>query len=139
MGDWVIKRQNAYRKQYGFENTVHLQYGVTIICEHYHMGKINIGKKVLLARDVDIDYTGDLTIGNGVSISEGVKILTHNHSTEVKKNDLEKGCILTPLCIHDNVRIGARVLILPGVNEIGRRALISASSVVKRKVKRIYL
>jgi acetyltransferase-like isoleucine patch superfamily enzyme len=89
---------------------------------------------VLLARNCDIDYTGDIEIGNHVSISEGVKILTHNHSTEIEKTDLDKGCILTPLTIHDNVWIGARAIIMPGVKEIGRGAIISADSYVNSKI-----
>lgn len=130
----IKKRQEAYRKHYGFGDNVRVQYGVSLICEHYSVGKISCGKNVLFARNCDIDYTGDIKIGNHVSISEGVKILTHNHSTGMEKTDLEKGCILTPLTIHDNVWIGARAIIMPGVREIGRGAIISADSYVNSKI-----
>ena len=130
-----IKQRNvAYIKHYGLGETISVQYGVTIICEHYSVGKITCGKKVLLARNCDIDYTGDIEIGNHVSISEGVKILTHNHSIDLGDKGLDKGCIPTPLKINDNVWIGARAIIMPGVKEIGRGAIISADSYVNSKI-----
>lgn len=132
--DKINKRRDAYIKHYGLGQGLHVQYGVIIICEHYSAGKITCGKNVLLARGCDIDYTGDIKIGDNVGISEGVKILTHNHSTGMDKTDLEKGCILTPITIHDNVWIGARAMIMPGVSEIGRGAVISADAYVNSKI-----
>ena len=112
-----------------------IQYGVTIVCEHYSVGKITCGKNVLFARNVDIDYTGDLSFENGVKLSEGVKILTHDHNLDFNQRDsLRHGLIKTPLIIRDNVGIGAHALIMPGVSEIGRRAMISSNAVVKRQV-----
>ena len=131
----INKRQEAYRKHYGYGGNVHIQYGVTIVCEHYSVGKITCGKNVLFARNVDIDYTGDLSFENGVKLSEGVKILTHDHNLDFNQRDsLRHGLIKTPLIIRDNVGIGAHALIMPGVSEIGRRAMISSNAVVKRQV-----
>ena len=89
----------------------------------------------MFARDVDIDYTGDLIIEDNVKISEGVKILTHNHDLDYTQVD-ESGhsLIKTPLVIKDNVRIGARSVFLPGVSEIGRRAMIATGAVVKKQI-----
>jgi acetyltransferase-like isoleucine patch superfamily enzyme len=83
---------------------------------------------------VNIDYTGGLTLGCGVVISEGVKIFTHNHVVDFSGKDESKGCEKTPLIIQDRVWIGARAIIMPGVNEIGRGALISSCSYVRSKV-----
>ena len=130
----ILKRKQAYTKQYGLGKNLHIQYGVTILCEHFYIGKITCGENVLFARNCDIDYTGDIVIGNHVSISEGVKILTHNHSTEIGKKDLRKGCLQTPLKIYDHVWIGARATIMPGVKEIGRCAIISAGSYINSKI-----
>ena len=132
--DRINKRKEAYRLHYGLGENVSVQNGVTIICEHYSIGKILCGKNVHFARNVDIDYTGDLSIGNNVFFSEGVKVLTHNHSTGFDKSNLEKGCIITPVSIQDNVWIGARAIIMPGVKEIGRGAVISADSFVNSKI-----
>jgi acetyltransferase-like isoleucine patch superfamily enzyme len=112
---------------------------VTIICEHYRVGKLTTGKHVLFARNVDIDYTGDLTIGNGVSLSEGVKILTHNHDffgiyDESELIPYSNRAHATPLVIEDNVLIGAHAIIMPGVGRIGENAIISAGSIVTKEV-----
>lgn len=92
-----------------------------------------------MARDVDLDYTGDLTIGNGVAMSEGVKILTHGHDhlglqdENIVANDGHR-TYMTPLTIGDNVLIYARCLIMPGVNSIGENSIISAGSIVYHEV-----
>lgn len=131
----IKQRTTAYIKHFGLGEDNAIQYGVSFICEHFSIGEIKCGKNVLFARDVDIDYTGDLTIEDNVKISEGVKILTHNHNVDfTQRNDLGHGLIKTPLFIRDNVGIGARAVIMPDVNEIGRRAMISTSAVVKRQV-----
>ena len=128
-------RGKAYQKHYHLDNYPMVQYGVQIICEHQQVGKLNIGKNVLLAREVDLDYTGDLTIEDGVALSEGVKILTHNHEIFPKDSDeYTEDCISTPLVVRDHAWMGARACILPGVGEIGRSALIGVGAVVKNKV-----
>lgn len=129
-----MKRNEAYRIRYGLGEKVWVQYGVTFICEHFSVGKITCGTNVLFARNVDIDYTGDLTIGDHVSFSEGVKVLTHNHDFYHSDNDESLGCVLTPLVIHNMVKIGSRAIIMPGVGEIGRGAVISSASYVRSKV-----
>jgi len=130
----IKERNEAYRIHYGLGKNVSIQYGVTFICEHFSKGKLTCGNDVLFARNVDIDYTGDLTIGDHVSFSEGVKVLTHNHDFYHSDNDESKGCIMTPLVIHNMVKIGSRVIIMPGVSEIGRGAVISSASYVRSKV-----
>ncbi|MBO4827668.1 MAG: acyltransferase [Prevotella sp.] len=117
-----------------------VQYGVIFIAEHLHAGKLTIGDNVLFARDIDIDYTGDLVIGNGVSLAEGCKILTHDHDyfglyddSELIHNATHRAHN-TPLTIKDNALIGARSIIMPGVTEIGENAMISAGSVVTKPV-----
>ena len=128
----IAKRASAYKKHFGLGENLEVQYGVTLICEHFSVGKINCGKNVLLARNCDIDYTGDITIEDGVNISEGVKILTHNHELDfVQRDSLKHGLIKTPLIIRDNVGIGARALISPGATEIGRRAMIASNSSIR--------
>ena len=132
--DLQAKRRAAYKKKYGLGENCFVGYDVIFHRHHYVESTITTGKDCLIAEQTNIDYTGGLILGNKVSISEGVKILTHNHSTEIEKADLGKGCILTPLTIHDNVWIGARAIIMPGVKEIGRGAIISADSYVNSKI-----
>ena len=133
------KRNAAYTKRYGFGENAIVQYDVTLICEHYSIGKIDVGKDLLLARGCDIDFSGDLKIGNGVGILEGVKILTHGHDFLGLKNEKKllpnsRRAFLTPLEIADNVTIGTRSIIMPGVHYIGNNSIVSAGSIVTKRV-----
>ena len=128
------KRRAAYKRQYGLGENCFVGYGVIIHKHHYVDAIIKTGRDCLIAENTNIDYTGGLTLGNYVSISEGVKILTHNHNLDFNHQDLSKGCILTPLIIYDDVWIGTRAIIMPGVREIGRGAIISADAYVNSKV-----
>lgn len=129
----VAKRNAAYTKRYGFGSGVAIQYGVTFIKEHESREEMKVGRNVLFAREVDVDYTGGLKIGDNVAISEGAKILTHSHVIDSSSKG-KYGRIDTPLIIHDRVWIGARAIIMSGVREIGRGAMISADSLVNVKI-----
>lgn len=133
------KRRNAYIRQYGMGKKCVVQYGVTFIFDHRNIGKLEIGESVLFARNVDVDITGDLTIRNGVKISEGAKILTHNHDflgtyTDEDLIPFSNRAHVTPLVIGENVLIGAHAIIMPNVKTIGDNAVISAGSVVVHPV-----
>jgi maltose O-acetyltransferase len=128
------KRRAAYKKQYGLGENCFVGYDVILHKHHYKDSKIVTGKDCLLAEQVNIDYTGGLVLGNKVSISEGAKILTHNHVVDFSGKDEDKGCILTPLVIHDRVWIGTKAMIMPGVKEIGRGAMISSLAYVHTKI-----
>lgn len=130
----IKKRNDAYARHYGLPNNISVQYGVAFICEHFLVGKIQCGEHVLFARNVDIDYTGSLTFEDHVSLSEGVKILTHNHVMDFSGVKKEKGCIPTPLTIEDRAWIGARAVIMPGVTRIGRGAMISSDCYVRTEI-----
>ena len=133
------KRKKAYIDRYNMGPHCNVQYGVMFIAEHCHRGILKIGDNCLFTRNCDIDITGDLTIGNGVSFAENTKVLTHNHDLfgiydDDKLIPFSNRAHNTPLIIHDNVLIGARSIIMPGVSEIGENAIISAGSVVTKPV-----
>lgn len=129
------KRRAAYKKQYGLGENCFVGYGVIIGRHHYTESNISTGNNCHIAEQCVIDYTGGLRIGNKVTISENVKILTHKHPMDFSgKGSTQKGVIETPLFIDDYVGFGARVFVLPGVEKIGRGANIAAAAVVKRQV-----
>lgn len=135
----VIKRRDAYIKHYGLGEDLHIQYGVTFICEHFSVGKITCGKNVMFARNCDIDYTGDIEIGDNACILEGAKILTHAHDNYHFKKDSDlipfsNRAFKTNLKIGKRALICARAVILPGVTEIGEGAIIQAGAVVDKPV-----
>lgn len=134
------KRLAAYTKQYRFGKDAYIESGIQIRFQHYSDSELIIGEKVHIGRDADIDYTGGLVIGNGVNILEGVKILTHGHDFmgDYKENEFipfSNRAFKTPLKIGDNVIIGARCMIMPGVKEIGENSIIAAGSIITKKVQ----
>lgn len=112
-----------------------------------HMGKnVNIEHGVFFASGKDIEIgdnsglglncrvTGPLKIGNDVMIAPDVMIFTQNHET----TDLNIPMRLQtapkrPVEIEDDVWIGARAIILPGV-KIHKGAIVGAGAVVTRDV-----
>ena len=132
--DLQAKRRAAYKKWYALKNDCFIGYGVKFHRHHYFDGKIEVGKECMFAENVNVDYTGGLKLGNRVSISENAKILTHNHDITSVLKGLHNDCVLTPLVICDGAWIGTHALIMPGVKEIGRGAIVSAGTVVTSKV-----
>lgn len=128
------KRIDAYCRRYSIGNHCFIGHGVLIHRHHYSDEIIKTGTNCHISEDVNIDYTGGLILGNKVGISEGAKIFTHNHVVDFSGKDERKGCIKTPLVIQDRVWIGARAMIMPGVSEIGRGAVISAYSCIRKKI-----
>ena len=84
---------------------------------------------VQINRDVFLDYSGGLTLGAGVLISEGAMVYTHDHQLDPRSrpNLLEKR-------IGENAWIGARAIILSGCTEIGVGAIVAAGAVATRNV-----
>ena len=133
------KRREAYIRQYNMGPNCVVQYGVTFIFDHRNIGKLTIGDDILFARNVDVDITGDLTVGDGVKISEGAKILTHNHDFLGTFGDddlipFSNRAHNTPLEIGSHVLIGAHAIIMPNVKSIGENAVVSAGAVVTHPV-----
>ncbi len=78
-----------------------------------------------------------ITIGDNCMIAPGVHIYTATHPVKYKeRNTREDGVCLelgSPVTIGDNVWIGGRAVILPGVN-IGNGAVIAGGTVVHKDV-----
>jgi maltose O-acetyltransferase len=72
---------------------------------------------------------GKIFIGNSVSISFGVKLITGSHKVNSESFFGE----FKPININDYVWIGAGAIVLPGCS-IGRGAVVAAGSVVTKNV-----
>jgi acetyltransferase-like isoleucine patch superfamily enzyme len=90
---------------------------------------VRFGKNVYINRGCTLDIRGTLTIGDNVSISPDVTILTATHGL----NDPAFGVEHYPVTIEDHVWIGTRALILPGVT-LGQGSVVAAGAVVTRDV-----
>jgi maltose O-acetyltransferase len=96
---------------------------------HVRRSAASIGAGTRVNRDCALDFRGPLTIGDHVSISPEVAILTADHDPNQPGFPLRQ----RPVVIEDHVWIGMRAMILPGVR-IGRGAVVAAGAVVTRDV-----
>ena len=124
------KRKNAYAKEFNAGEGLIVQFNVHIHREHYLDGTIKMGENVLLAKNVFIDYSGELIIHNNVSIANGVIIETHTHPLEKSRQ------MPTPsrLEIGDGVKILSRSYIADTCHSIGRYARIGAGTYVRSSI-----
>src|SRR5437899_1008932 len=90
---------------------------------------IAIGKHTLISRGCCLDGRGGLRIGDNVSISPEVCLLTAQHD----KNDPYFSEEFGPIEIEDYAWLGSTALVLPGV-KIGRGAVVAAGAVVTKDV-----
>lgn len=101
-----------------------------------HMGlfvtglNIAIGDNVVVNRRVYLDGRIGIRIGNNISISPEVYILSMEHDPNDPKFGTRGGIVT----IDDHVWIGARAMILPGVH-VGEGAVIAAGAVVTKDVE----
>ena len=90
---------------------------------------ISIGNYTAIGRRTYLDGRAKLTIGDNVSISPDVQIITAEHNLD----DPEFGNRFGPVVIEDYVWIGTRALIMPGVH-LGRGSVVAAGAVVTNDV-----
>ncbi len=90
---------------------------------------ITIGKHTVINRQCCLDGRGGLRIGDNVSISPGVWLLTDAHDLQ-DPGFTEK---LAPVEIEDYAWLGSRAMVMPGVT-IGRGAVVAAGAVVTKEV-----
>lgn len=106
---------------------------------------VNIEQHVVFGEELEIgdnstigfrsDLYGPVIIGKNVMIGPEVAIYTHNHEhINIRIPMIQQGYTKTePVVIKDDVWIGRRVLIMPGVT-IGTGAIVAAGSVVIKEV-----
>ena len=91
---------------------------------------LRIGARSRINRDCCLDARGSVTIGDDVSISPEVVVLSASHGVD----DPRFAVTTSPVHIDDHAWIGTRATILPGVT-IGRGAVVCAGAVVTRDVE----
>lgn len=127
-----LKRNRAYQKHFKTGN-ISVQYNVDICREHFLNGTLRIGENVVLAKNVFIDYSGDVVIKNNVKIAAGVSIESHHRDIDAY-NRGEDVNIPTQLIIEEGAYIGTHSTILDSCNYIGKHARIGAGAVVVKDI-----
>ena len=74
-----------------------------------------------------------VSLGDNVHITDEVKFLTHDGGTLILRHLIPDLEITKPIRIGDNVYIGIRSIILPGIT-IGNNVIIGAGSVVTKNI-----
>lgn len=95
---------------------------------------LEVGDDVRFGEDNYLNARGGIKIGNNVKMGPQVFIWSSNHNYHTPKAlPYDNKEILRPVIIHDNVWIGAKTSIIPGVT-IGEGAVIAMCSVVTKDV-----
>lgn len=94
---------------------------------------VRVGASSFLGRGVEIDASERVEIGAHVLLAPGVFITDHAHKTDAGQRIDAQGCTSSPVVIEDDVWLGARAVVLPGVR-IGRGAVVGAGAVVTRDI-----
>jgi len=99
--------------------------------EDYIKLGMKVGKNCSIQPQVTFDYSHCwlISIGDNVTIAPQAYLLAHDASTKRRLNYAKVGSIV----IEDNVFIGARAIVMPGVT-IGRNSIVAAGSVVTKSV-----
>ena len=105
------------------------------------LGNVRYARKlgVSVGRDcrIYINYFGTepflISIGDRVTITSGVKILTHDGSTWLMRDEHGRRQLFRRVEIGSDVFIGINSIILPGV-EIGDNVIVAAGSMVVKSV-----
>lgn len=74
-----------------------------------------------------------ITLGNNVYVTSGVCFITHDGGTLILRKEIPDLEYTAPITVGNDVYIGVRAIILPGVR-IGNRCIIGAGSVVTKSI-----
>lgn len=127
------KRNEAYRKHYSMGSGCFVEYGVEFSRQHHLPGTLTIGNHVLFAKNVFIDYSGEVIIDDHVKFGAGVSIESHHRDLEAFKQGKDIN-IPTSLHICEKAYVGTHSIILDSCNYIGKNARIGAGAVVTKDV-----
>lgn len=127
------KRNLAYQKRYNMGKGCFIEYNVELSRQHYLPGTIKIGNNVLLAKNVFIDYSGEVIIEDGVKLANGVIIESHHRDLEAYRKGQDVN-IPTTIHIAEDAYIGSRAIIMSSCHYIGKNARVGAGAVVTKDV-----
>ena len=126
----------AYKSAFDIGAKPIIEHDVNIYRVHKKQnGNIRMGDRVLLAKHVEIDYSGEIIVEDDVWFSEGAQIHSHYHKiNKYRLNRLDSDIIPTKIIFSKGCWVGARAIILPSVSIIGRNSIIGAGAVVTKDV-----
>lgn len=111
--------------------------GINILsgAEVFNAHNLTIGANSGIGQDCKLNCEEEIVIGERVLIGPEVLIFTSNHIWDKnKKTYFGQGMTRKKVIIEDDVWIGARSIILPGIL-VGKGATIAAGSIVTKNVE----
>jgi acetyltransferase-like isoleucine patch superfamily enzyme len=87
-----------------------------------------------IKRSVVLDLSADITLGDGIIISDEAMLYTHEHDHTLESNHLKVWA--RSKYIGSNVYIGARAIILANCTHIPDGVVIGAGSVVTKSIEK---
>lgn len=127
------RRIKAFSKLFNIGEGLSIGQDVFIYRTHGMEGKIAIGKKVVFAEHVRIEYSGSVIIEDKVVLSEGVRVYSHKHDPFKYTRKMPDNAVPVETVIKEGAWIGAGAIVLPGVT-IGEYAVVGAGAVVTHDV-----
>ncbi len=105
------------------------------ILKAYYKNTLHIGSNTWVGQHCFFHSAGGISIGQGVGIGPGVKILTSHHETpqDPTMGVMESPLAFAPVVLEDGSDIGTGAIILPGVT-VGNNAIVGAGAVVTKDV-----
>lgn len=103
------------------------------ICEYFRRQGATIGKQTRILVDSLGNEPFLVSIGDHCTISFDVAFITHDGGTWIFRDKYPMVNKFGAIVIHDNCFIGARAILLPGV-EIGPNSVVGAGAIVTRNV-----
>jgi len=97
---------------------------------------VHMGKNVRIYGNSFIMFGSEpwaITLGDNVHITQNVIFITHDGGTLILRDKIPDLEITRPIKIGDNVFIGLRSIIMPGVT-IGNNCVIAAGSIVTKDI-----
>lgn len=124
-----------YRRLFAIGENCIFAHDIQFIIPHtFSSANLEIGNFVEIGPSVIIDYTGGVVIKDHVWISEEVMIFTHDHIVNTRQLKKAQSTKASPLVIEEDSWVGARSIILPNVERIGKGTIIGAGSIVTHDV-----
>lgn len=94
---------------------------------------LKLGESTFVGRGSEFDVLGSMSIGSHTLIAPYCFVTDHNHGVLSDQRIDEQPCKVEPVRIGNDVWLGTRVVVLPGVS-IGDGAVVAAGAVVTRDV-----
>lgn len=120
VGKWVTNQIRAKLDPLGYARSIGVRIGNNV--HFYGMPPGMFGSEPWL-----------ITIGDNVYITSGCLFITHDGGTLILRKEIPDLELTAPITIGNDVYIGVRTVILPGVSK-GNRCIIGAGSVVARSI-----